>query len=68
MENCPDVSASTWGVVKKADDGIRTHNPRFTKAFGPAADPPERPIRVSGDIECDQRLGGLLKHYDRKAA
>jgi hypothetical protein len=27
-----------------------------------------RLIRRSGEIECEERLGGLLKHYVRRAA
>ena len=32
------------------------------------ADAPERAVFASGDIECQERLGGLLKHYRRRAA
>jgi len=32
------------------------------------ADPPRVAAAASGDIACDQRLGGLLKHYRRRAA
>jgi putative transposase len=32
------------------------------------ADPPEEVAPPSGEIECQERLGGLLKHYRRRAA
>jgi putative transposase len=32
------------------------------------ADPPPLIATASGDIECEQRLGGLLRHYRRQAA
>jgi putative transposase len=32
------------------------------------ADPPEEVSPTSGEIECQERLGGLLKHYRRRAA
>ena len=32
------------------------------------ADPPQALALTSGEIECRERLGGLLKHYRRKVA
>ena len=30
--------------------------------------PPKAKLHITADIECHQRLGGLLGHYHRKAA
>jgi transposase InsO family protein len=32
------------------------------------ADPPPVVVLTSGEVECQERLGGLLKHYRRRAA
>jgi putative transposase len=48
------------------------HTERPHQALGnrplSGADPPPLIITASGDIECEQRLGGLLRHYRRQAA
>jgi hypothetical protein len=32
------------------------------------ADPPQALALTSGEIECQERVGGLVKHYRRRAA
>lgn len=49
------------------------HRKRPHQALGnapPGAPPaaPEGPTPGPGDVVCDERLGGLLKHYARRAA
>lgn len=54
MENDPLIQASP--------------EPPKKKSRGRKASPPPPDVVPIGDIECRQRLGGLLKHYSRKAS
>ena len=58
-------------IVQEFVDYYNNFRPHQAKGNLPLGvdKPPDPPDSVTlGDIECHERLGGLLRHYERKAA
>jgi putative transposase len=54
--------------AKENDPLIRASSEPPKKPKGQKASAPPPDVVPIGEIKCRQRLGGLLKHYERKAA
>ena len=55
-------------IVHEYVDYFNRQRPHQAMDNCPLTDPPETAAPADGEILCQERLGGLLRHYYRKAA